>query len=171
MLPSRLAERAVTNLKEDIEELRRRRILVDGRQDRYLLQIFMQEAALLLQRVRGGPVLLRGHPAPRRPRASARATSARSSRASSASRAAARRRTRRASAPVQNPTSWTKWTSSSSTTAGRSHRRRAPHHVVDGRAAGVDKADFAALTADELHRLGASTNPVRPATRCAGSAP
>ncbi|MFO1535964.1 MAG: VOC family protein, partial [Thermoplasmatota archaeon] len=44
MLPARLAERAVTNLKEDIEELRRRRILVDGRDGRYLLQIFMQEA-------------------------------------------------------------------------------------------------------------------------------
>ncbi|MEA3191439.1 MAG: 4-hydroxyphenylpyruvate dioxygenase [Thermoplasmata archaeon] len=55
MLPSRLAERAVTNLKEDIEELRRRRILVDGRADRYLLQIFMQEAALLYNEAEAGP--------------------------------------------------------------------------------------------------------------------
>jgi hypothetical protein len=28
------------------------------------------------------------------------------------------------------------------------------NHIVDGRAAGVDKADFASLTADELVRLG-----------------
>ena len=55
MLPARLAERAVTNLKEDIEELRKRRILVDGRDDRYLLQIFMQEAALLYNEAEAGP--------------------------------------------------------------------------------------------------------------------
>jgi hypothetical protein len=28
------------------------------------------------------------------------------------------------------------------------------NHVVDGRAAGVDRADFTALTAEELQRLG-----------------
>jgi 4-hydroxyphenylpyruvate dioxygenase len=55
MLPERLAERAVTNLKEDIEELRKRRILVDGRDNRYLLQIFMQEAALLYNEAEAGP--------------------------------------------------------------------------------------------------------------------
>jgi 4-hydroxyphenylpyruvate dioxygenase len=55
MLPARLAERAVDNLKEDIEELRRRRILVDGRDHRYLLQIFMQEAALLYNEAAAGP--------------------------------------------------------------------------------------------------------------------
>jgi len=55
MLPERLAERAVENLKEDIEELRRRRILVDGRDNRYLLQIFMQEAALLYDEAAAGP--------------------------------------------------------------------------------------------------------------------
>jgi 4-hydroxyphenylpyruvate dioxygenase len=55
MLPKRLAERAVQNLKEDIEELRKRRILVDGRDDRYLLQIFMQEAALLYNEAAAGP--------------------------------------------------------------------------------------------------------------------
>jgi 4-hydroxyphenylpyruvate dioxygenase len=55
MLPARLAERAVDNLKEDIEELRRRRILVDGRDGRYLLQIFMQEAALLYNEAAAGP--------------------------------------------------------------------------------------------------------------------
>lgn len=55
MLPKRLAERAVQNLKEDIGELRKRRILVDGRDDRYLLQIFMQEAALLYNEAAAGP--------------------------------------------------------------------------------------------------------------------
>jgi len=55
MLPKRLAERGVENLKEDIEELRRRRLLVDGRDNRYLLQIFMQEAALLYNEAAAGP--------------------------------------------------------------------------------------------------------------------
>ncbi|MFA5945067.1 MAG: VOC family protein [Candidatus Thermoplasmatota archaeon] len=55
MLPKRLAERAVANLKEDIEELRKRKILVDGRDNRYLLQIFMQEAALLYNEAAAGP--------------------------------------------------------------------------------------------------------------------
>ncbi|MHB8632345.1 MAG: 4-hydroxyphenylpyruvate dioxygenase family protein [Thermoplasmatota archaeon] len=55
MLPERLAERAVTNLREDLEALRRDRILVDGREGRYLLQIFMQEAALLYGEAQAGP--------------------------------------------------------------------------------------------------------------------
>lgn len=55
MLPARLAERAVDNLKEDIRELQRRKILVDGRDHRYLLQIFMQEAALLYNEAAAGP--------------------------------------------------------------------------------------------------------------------
>lgn len=55
MLPDRLAERAVDNLKEDIRELQRRKILVDGRDHRYLLQIFMQEAALLYNEAAAGP--------------------------------------------------------------------------------------------------------------------
>lgn len=55
MLPERLAERAVANLKENIEDLRKRRILVDGRDNRYLLQIFMQEAALLYDEAAAGP--------------------------------------------------------------------------------------------------------------------
>ncbi len=55
MLPKRLAERAVENLKEDLEELRRNRILVDGCDNRYLLQIFMQEAALLYNEAAAGP--------------------------------------------------------------------------------------------------------------------
>jgi 4-hydroxyphenylpyruvate dioxygenase len=55
MLPKRLAERAVDNLREDIEDLRRNKILVDGRDNRYLLQIFMQDAALLYAEKEAGP--------------------------------------------------------------------------------------------------------------------
>lgn len=55
MLPERMAERAVTNLKEDIQDLKKRKILVDGRDDRYLLQIFMQEASLLYNEAAAGP--------------------------------------------------------------------------------------------------------------------
>jgi 4-hydroxyphenylpyruvate dioxygenase len=55
MLPRRLAERAVENLKEDLQALRKDRILVDGRDNRYLLQIFMQEAALLYNEAAAGP--------------------------------------------------------------------------------------------------------------------
>lgn len=55
MLPKRLAERAVDNLKEDIRELQARKILVDGRDHRYLLQIFMQEASLLYNEAEAGP--------------------------------------------------------------------------------------------------------------------
>ncbi len=55
MLPQRMAERAVENLKEDIKDLRRDKILVDGRDNRYLLQIFMQEAALLYNEAAAGP--------------------------------------------------------------------------------------------------------------------
>ncbi len=55
MLPERMAERAVENLKEDIEELQKRKILVDGRDNRYLLQIFMKEASLLYNEAAAGP--------------------------------------------------------------------------------------------------------------------
>ncbi len=55
MLPERLAERAVENLAEDIEDLRKRKILVDGNDNRYLLQIFMQEAALMYDEAAAGP--------------------------------------------------------------------------------------------------------------------
>ncbi len=55
MLPKRLAERGVDNLKQDLEDLRKRRILVDGKDKRYLLQIFMQEAALLHHDAGAGP--------------------------------------------------------------------------------------------------------------------
>ncbi|MGB0652603.1 MAG: 4-hydroxyphenylpyruvate dioxygenase family protein [Thermoplasmatota archaeon] len=55
MLPQRMAEREVENLKEDLEDLRRNKILVDGADNRYLLQIFMQEGSLLYDEVAAGP--------------------------------------------------------------------------------------------------------------------
>ncbi len=55
MLPERMAERAVENLKEDLKDLQDRKILVDGMDNRYLLQIFMQEASLLYDEAAAGP--------------------------------------------------------------------------------------------------------------------
>ncbi len=55
MLPERMAERAVDNLVEDIKDLQKNKILVDGRDNRYLLQIFMQEAALMYDEAAAGP--------------------------------------------------------------------------------------------------------------------
>ena len=55
MLPARMAERAVTNLAEDLDDLRKNKVLVDGRDNRYLLQIFMQEAALMYDEAAAGP--------------------------------------------------------------------------------------------------------------------
>ena len=47
MLPERLARPGVTNFDEKTEEMQRLGILVDGGDDRYLLQIFMVEGGLL----------------------------------------------------------------------------------------------------------------------------
>jgi 4-hydroxyphenylpyruvate dioxygenase len=47
MLPERLARQKVTNFDEKIDEMQRLGILVDGGDDRYLLQIFMVEGGLL----------------------------------------------------------------------------------------------------------------------------
>jgi len=55
MLPERLAEQKVTNFAENIDELRRLGVLVDGADDRYLLQIFMVEGGLLYGDQRAGP--------------------------------------------------------------------------------------------------------------------
>jgi 4-hydroxyphenylpyruvate dioxygenase len=55
VLPTRLAERNVTNLREDVAVLEQNRILVDGRDDRYLLQIFMKENAELFNAKEAGP--------------------------------------------------------------------------------------------------------------------
>lgn len=55
MLPSRLAARRVRNFSEDIETLRRLGILVDGEDDRYLLQIFMVEGGVMYEDADAGP--------------------------------------------------------------------------------------------------------------------
>ncbi|MDP3274103.1 MAG: VOC family protein [Deltaproteobacteria bacterium] len=66
-LPERMAERKVSNLVEDIETLRALQILVDGRDDKYMTQIFMKEAALLYSEREAGPfffelIARRGYP-------------------------------------------------------------------------------------------------------------
>jgi 4-hydroxyphenylpyruvate dioxygenase len=55
MLPSRLAERKVRNFKDNIDELRQLGILVDGEDDRYLLQIFMVEGGVMYRDEIAGP--------------------------------------------------------------------------------------------------------------------
>jgi 4-hydroxyphenylpyruvate dioxygenase len=54
-LPERLAALGLTNVKEEIAELERLQILVDGANDKYMLQIFLREAAALYDEVRAGP--------------------------------------------------------------------------------------------------------------------
>lgn len=55
MLPERLARQKVTNFDENVDELKRLGILVDGEDDRYLLQIFMVEGGLLYDDSNAGP--------------------------------------------------------------------------------------------------------------------
>ena len=55
MMPERLAKQRVTNFSENIDELKRLGILVDGDDDRYLLQIFMVEGGLLYDDNGAGP--------------------------------------------------------------------------------------------------------------------
>jgi 4-hydroxyphenylpyruvate dioxygenase len=54
-LPERLAKLGITNVKEELRELERLQILVDGANDKYMLQIFMREAAVLHDDHRAGP--------------------------------------------------------------------------------------------------------------------
>ena len=54
-LPERLAKLGITNVKEEIAELERLQILVDGAGGKYMLQIFLREAAALHDDVRAGP--------------------------------------------------------------------------------------------------------------------
>jgi len=55
MLPARLAAQRVTNFAERIDELQKLGILVDGADDRYLLQIFMVEGGVLYDDEHAGP--------------------------------------------------------------------------------------------------------------------
>ncbi len=54
-LPKRLEALGVNNVREELAELERLQILVDGADDRYMLQIFMREAAALYGDMRAGP--------------------------------------------------------------------------------------------------------------------
>jgi 4-hydroxyphenylpyruvate dioxygenase len=54
-LPARLVEIGVTNVKEDLKEIERLQVLVDGANDKYMLQIFLREAASLYDESRAGP--------------------------------------------------------------------------------------------------------------------
>jgi 4-hydroxyphenylpyruvate dioxygenase len=54
-LPERLAKLGITNVKEELRELERLQILVDGAHDKYMLQIFMREAATMYDDSRAGP--------------------------------------------------------------------------------------------------------------------
>jgi len=55
MLPQRLAEKRISNFRDNIEELRHLGILVDGEDDRYLLQIFMVEGGVMYSSEIAGP--------------------------------------------------------------------------------------------------------------------
>ncbi len=54
-LPDRLAKLGISNVREELRELERLQILVDGANDRYMLQIFMREASVLYDEQRAGP--------------------------------------------------------------------------------------------------------------------
>jgi 4-hydroxyphenylpyruvate dioxygenase len=53
--PGRLAEQGVSKIDEDYDVLRETGILVDGAEEKYLLQIFMKEAAQLYEQPKAGP--------------------------------------------------------------------------------------------------------------------
>lgn len=55
MLPERMARRRVPNLAENLDDLKKLKILVDGEDERYLLQIFMVEGGQLYQDDKAGP--------------------------------------------------------------------------------------------------------------------
>ena len=56
--PARLAEQGVPKIDEDYDVLRNTGILIDGQDEKYLLQIFMKEAALLYNQPKAGPFFI-----------------------------------------------------------------------------------------------------------------
>ncbi len=54
-LPERLAKLGISNVREELKELERLQILLDGANDKYMLQIFMREASVLYDESRAGP--------------------------------------------------------------------------------------------------------------------
>lgn len=66
MMPERIEELGIGELKENLEDLKSERILVDGKNGNYLLQIFLKEASLLYHEENAGPffyeiIQRRGH--------------------------------------------------------------------------------------------------------------
>ncbi len=55
MLPERLKRLGITNVQESIDELRRLGILLDGRDDKYMLQIFLRDAGQTYSDPKAGP--------------------------------------------------------------------------------------------------------------------
>ena len=67
LLPKKLEEQNIRNLNEDIADLKKRKILVDGKNNHYLLQIFLKDASMLYHEENAGPFFFeiiqrRGHP-------------------------------------------------------------------------------------------------------------
>jgi 4-hydroxyphenylpyruvate dioxygenase len=59
MLPQRLKDLGINEIEEDIKELRELQILVDGgAEKKYMLQIFMREAATLFKDPQAGPLFI-----------------------------------------------------------------------------------------------------------------
>ncbi len=54
-MPERLEKLAIRNVKESLKDLEDLEILIDGEKDKYMLQIFMREAASLYRDDRAGP--------------------------------------------------------------------------------------------------------------------
>ncbi len=54
-LPERLGRVKITNVKEPMDALRANHVLVDGKDDRYMLQIFMHDAGTLFGDAKAGP--------------------------------------------------------------------------------------------------------------------
>ena len=66
LLPERMAQQNIGHLKEDLADLKKQGILVDGENGNYLLQIFLKDASLLYQDESAGPffyeiIQRRGH--------------------------------------------------------------------------------------------------------------
>jgi 4-hydroxyphenylpyruvate dioxygenase len=54
-LPARLEKLGIHNVREELAELEKHQILLDGQNDKYMLQIFMREAKALYDDTRAGP--------------------------------------------------------------------------------------------------------------------
>lgn len=55
LLPERIQKQNIGNLKEDLSDIKKERILVDGKDGKYLLQIFLKDASELYHEESAGP--------------------------------------------------------------------------------------------------------------------